>query len=147
MSGSIRFSIQGLPEAQTAVDGLTKGMRQKLQRTTKAGATQFKSAAQAEARPLSKRLARSVSVRAGKRERPSTVLTFRPAVAWFRHFIIGGTNAHGPRKARMLSWVGPNGRIFARRVRGVPPHPILERVFAARQQAASNAMADELLKE
>lgn len=144
---SIRISIQGLPQVQAEVDGLTKGMRQRLQRVTKKGATQFKSAAQAEARPLSKRLARSVSVRAGKREKPSAVLTFRPAVAWFRHFIIGGTRDHGPRKARILAWKGPNGRIFARRVRGVPPHPILERVFAARQQAASNAMADELLKE
>jgi len=138
-------TILGLPEIQRAVDGLDKNLKPRLQRATKAGASQFKAPAQKAARPLSRRLARSVSVKAARRDKPATVLTFRPKIAWFRHFVIQGTRDHGPRKARVLSW--DQGRAFARHVRGVPPHPILERVFSARQQAASNAMAEELLKE
>lgn len=143
----IRVSIRGLPEAQRAVDGLTKGMRAKLQKTTKVGADKFKSPAKAEARHLSKRLGRSVRVRKARRDLPATVLSFNPKVAWFRHFVIQGTNAHGPRRARMLRWEGKGGVIFARRVRGVPPHPILEHVVSAHLREAQNAMADQLLKE
>lgn len=154
MSG-ITVRVDGLPAAQKAVSGLTKGMRPKLQKATKAGANEFKASARAHARPLSRRLARSVSVRAGKRDRPSSVLTFRPKVAWFRHFIIQGTADHGPRRAKVIVFQGKGtgyregleGAIVAHHVRGVPPHPILERVFAERQQAASDAMAEALMKE
>lgn len=143
MSG-LRISIAGLPEAEKAVAQMTTGIRPKLQKVTLAGARAFKPAAQAEARPLSRRMARGVTVKRGKRERPSAVLRFSP---WFAHFVLGGTVDHGPKTRRVLRFQSKGNTVFAHRVRGVPPHPILERVFAEKEQAASNAMADELLKE
>lgn len=103
-------------------------LTKRLQDATKAGANVFKAPLKAEARTVSKRLARSVSVRKAKRERPATIVTFRPKVAFFRHFVIGGTRDHGPRKAKLMAWQGKSGPAFARRVRGVKPNPIVARV-------------------
>lgn len=128
-------------------------LTKRLQDATKAGATVFKPAVKAEAGRVSKRLARSVSVRRAKRDRPATILVFRPKVAFFRHFVIGGTRDHGPRKAQWLFFIPgwnqyfttgpPAGRsqVRAKRVRGVRANPIIARV-ASRLETAAYAAID-----
>lgn len=103
-------------------------LTKRVQRATKAGADVFKPAVKSEARAVSKRLARSVSVRRAKRERPATILTFRPKVAFFRHFVIGGTKAHGPRKANVMVFKNAPVGVVAKHVRGVKANPIIARV-------------------
>lgn len=100
----------------------------RLQDATKAGAEVFKPAVKAEARKVSKRLARSVSLRRAGRERPATIITFRPKVAFFRHFVIGGTKDHGPRRANALVFQTSSGWVVTKHVRGVRPNPIMDRV-------------------
>lgn len=129
----------------------------RMQAVTKSGATVFKAPLKAEAAKYSKHLARSVSVRMARRDRPATVVTFRPKIAFFRHMVIGGTKDHGPKKAPLLVFVpGWNPYIGASshgvgnkvirigRVRGVPPNPIVDRVAAGYEGRAYDAMSRAL---
>lgn len=140
MRGST-FRVIGADGVETMLkDYMVPKLPRRLQVATKAGATVFKEPLKSAARPLSKRLARSVSVRVAKRDKPASVVTFRPKVAFFRHFIIGGTADHGPRRARALVFVGNGGLIRTKRVRGTPPHPIIERVFESNKSKADQAI-------
>lgn len=120
----------------------------RMQAVTKAGATVFKAPLKAEAGRVSKRLARSVSVRTARKDKPATIVTFRPKIAFFRHFVIGGTRDHGPRKAKVLVFKGKDGDlVVAHRVRGVRPNPIVDRVAAAYEGRAYDAMSQALDKQ
>lgn len=115
-------------------------LTKRLQTATKDGATVLKPAVKAEAAKVSRRLSRSVSVRKAKRELPATIVTFRPKVAFFRHWIIRGTRDHGPRKAALLSFIpnwnpyfgtaAPSGasQVRTKTVRGMKPDPIMDRI-------------------
>lgn len=116
-------------------------LSKRVQSATKAGADVFKPALKAEARKVSKRMARGVSVRKARRDRPATVVSIRPKVAFFRHFVIGGTKAHGPRRAPVMRFQGRNGLVTTKRVRGVPPNPMIARV-ADRLQGQAYAAID-----
>lgn len=117
----------------------------RMQTATRAGADVFKPAVKAEARAVSKRLASSVSVRKAKRDRPATIVTFRPKVAFFRHFVIGGTRGHPPRKAGAMVFKGRSGGLVVTKyVRGVPPNPIIRRV-ADRLELQAYAAIDRSL--
>ncbi len=121
-------------------DYTTPKLPKRMQIATKAGGTVFKAPLKAEARKVSKRLARSVSVRTARKDRPATIVTFRPKVAFFRHFVIGGTADHGPKKAKVLIFRGRNGQnVTTRRVKGVNPNPIVTRVFARLERQALDA--------
>jgi hypothetical protein len=111
----------------------------RMQDATKAGATVFKAPLKAEASRVSKRMARSVSVARAKKDRPATIVKFGKK-AWFDHFVIGGTRAHGPRSASALAFVGRDGFVVTRRVRGVPPNPMVERVARAHENQAYQAI-------
>jgi len=138
-------TIQGVDGVQRMLrDYMSPKLPKRMQDATKAGAEVFKAPLKAEARPLSKRLARAVSVRKARRDRPATIVTFRPKVAFFRHFIIGGTRAHGPRKAKALVWSKGGEVIVARRVRGVRANPIVARV-ASRLELQAYAAIDRSL--
>ena len=133
-------------------------LTKRMAAATKAGAQVFGPPLTAEARTVSRRLAKSVSVRAGRRDKPSAVVTFRPKIAWFRHFIIGGTKAHGPRKARLLAFIpnwnpyfsgGPPAgasQVRTAQVRGVAANPIVDRV-ADRYTAQAYAAIDRALDQ
>jgi hypothetical protein len=136
----------------TGADGVHRMLRdymepklpKRMQDATKAGATVFKAPLKTEARKVSKRMARSVSVRKARKDRPATIVTFRPKVAWFRHFVIGGTKDHGPRSASALVFEGRSGFVVTRRVRGVPPNPIVSRVADRLETQAYQAIDQSL---
>lgn len=125
---------------------MTPKLPKRIQLATKAGADVFKKPVQAEARKVSKRLARSVSVRTAKRDKPASILTFRPKVAFFRHFVIGGTRDHGPRSADALAFKGRSGFVVTKRVKGVKANPIIERV-AGRYTPQAYAAMDKSLDQ
>lgn len=127
-------------------DYMTPKLPRRMQDATKAAATVFRAPLKAEAAKVSKRLARSVSVRRAARERPATVVTFRPRIAFFRHFIIDGTRDHGPRSAQMLRWESRGKVIWAKHVRGVKSNPIVDRVGARYERAAYDALDKALDK-
>ena len=144
---STLVTVQGEAGVHRMLDDyMTPKLPRRMQLATKAGATVFKEPLKVAARPLSKRLARSVSVRVAKRDKPATIVTFRPKVAWFRHFIIRGTRDHGPRRANALMFVGRSGFIRTSRVRGVPAHPIVDRVADAHESQALRAIDQAMSK-
>lgn len=139
------IEVRGIRGVQDMLGDYTNPkLPKRLQDATKAGADVFKPAVKAEARSVSKRLARSVSVRRAKKDRPATILTFRPKVAFFRHFVIGGTRDHGPRRAAALVFQGRSGFVVTKHVRGVRPNPIITRV-ADRLEGQAYAAIDKAL--
>ena len=126
-------------------------LRKKLNRATAAGAKALKPHVKAEASKVSKRLARATSAGQAKRDKPAGIVKFRPKIAFFRHWIIGGTRAHGPRRAPLLRFVPgwnpymsssrPAGPwIRTTRVAGVKPNPIIARVADAHEDDARRAV-------
>jgi hypothetical protein len=143
---------------QMLQDYMEPKLPKRIQSATKAGATVFKAPVKAEASLVSKRLARSVSVRKARKDTPATILTFRPSVAWFRHFIIDGTQDHGPKKAALLAFIPnwnpyftggpPSGasQVRAHKVRGMKANPIIARVADAYENEAYQAIDADLTK-
>lgn len=121
---------------------------------TKRGARLYAKALRAELRPVSRHMSKAVRVKRARTGRPGWVVGSRRKIAFFWHMVIGGTRAHGPRKADALIFVpgwnqylgasshgAGNGWVRARRVRGVRPNPIVERV-ARRDESAVTAQID-----
>lgn len=132
-------------------------LRKRLQRAMSAGAKVAVPPLRAESRTVSKRMGRAVTSKqtpkglSGESKmrdpagEPNAFVGYRRKTAFFAHMVIGGTKAHGPRSARILAWQGANGPIFANRVRGVRPNPIVSRVAdanAARIYEAVNRSLD-----
>jgi hypothetical protein len=120
-------------------DYISPKLSKRLQDATKASATVFKGPLKAEAGRVSKRMARAVSVARAAKERPATIVKFGKK-AWFDHFVIGGTRDHGPRSAQAIVFEGKNGLIVTRRVRGVKPNPMIERVADRYERQAYDAL-------
>lgn len=125
---SVQITVQGADGVHDMLrDYMAPILPRRLQDATKAGAMVFKAPLQAEARKVSKRMGRSVLVQRARKDRPATIVKFGKR-AWFEHFVIGGTRAHGPRRAKALVFKGKSGFVVTRRVRGVPPNPMVDRV-------------------
>lgn len=142
---SALVEIKGVSGIRKALSGwLEPQLSKELDAATKKSAQLYARELRAAARPVSRRMARAVRVKRAKRERPGWVVGSRRKVAFFWPFVIGGTRAHGPRKARLLVWVTPNNdaTVRATHVRGVVANPIVERV-AARAEARAMAEADK----
>lgn len=121
-------------------------LRRRLQAASKVGATVFKAPLKAEAGKVSKRMARAVSVRVAKRDKPATVISFRSKTAFFRHFVIRGTRDHGPRRAKALAFQGRFGFVLTKRVRGVKANPLVARIFNRYQGRAYVAFYQDLTR-
>lgn len=140
---TVRVEVRGVSEVREALDKLDDGpaARKALQASADAGAKALKPYVQREApRGATGRLRRSVSARRAKRDRPAAVVSPRPKVAFYRHFVIGGTKAHGPRRAKALVFQGNAGLVRAKRVQGVKANPFVARGYAAGQSAADAAI-------
>jgi len=98
MSG-IAVDVRGIPEVKAALGKLEGPAAKKmLQLATKEGGKVLKKTVQAEAPRRTGKLRKSVSARTVRRDRPGTVIAPRPKVAFYRHFVIGGTGRPGPTK-------------------------------------------------
>lgn len=146
---TLSFNVTGDQAIRTALrKWMDPEMRKRLQDASKAGAMAFKAPMRAEASQVSKRLGRSVSVRKVSRGAPGSIVYFRKRVAFFRHFIVGGTKDHGPRKASLIVFMTPAGDLVrAKRVRGVQANPIPERIFGSMSGAAATAIVASLKEE
>jgi len=99
-----------------------------------------------EVRPVSRHMARAVRVKRARTGKPDWVVGSHRKTAFWWPFVIGGTRAHGPRKARALYFIPgwnpylgtspPSGasQVRTQKVRGVEANPLVERV-AKRMEA------------
>jgi HK97 gp10 family phage protein len=96
---SVAVDVRGIPEVQAALGKMHgPAMTKTLQAATKEGGKVLKKTVKAEAPRRTGKLRRSVSARTVRRNRPGTVIAPRPKVAFYRHFVIGGTGQPGPTK-------------------------------------------------
>jgi hypothetical protein len=138
------ITIQGADGVHKMLrDYMDPALPKRMQDATKAGATVFKAPLKAEARKVSKRMAASVSVARARRDRPATIVKFGKK-GWFEHFVIGGTRDHGPRSATSLVFQGKRGLVVTKRVRGVQPNPMVDRVADAHEAQAYAAIDQSL---
>jgi len=155
---SVTYQIKGL-------DGVHKMLRaytnpeftKRMKSAVKAGGNELKGPLRAESRTVSKRMGRAVTVvqsprgLAGKLSNtrdPHVYVGYRKKTAFFAHFVVGGTQDHGPRKAKLMAfWDQRNSDIvLARRVHGVKANPIPSRVADRHEGAAYRAIDHDLDK-
>jgi hypothetical protein len=92
---SVAIDVRGIPEVQEALGKLEgPAARKMLQKASAAGGKVLKKTVQAEAPRRTGILRKSVSARTVRRNRPGTVVSPRPKVAFYRHFVILGTRPH-----------------------------------------------------
>ena len=117
-----------------------------LDAANKKAAQTLAKALRAEVRPVSRHMARAVRVKRARTGKPDWVVGSHRKTAFWWPFVIGGTRAHGPRKAASLYFIPgwnpylgtspPSGasQVRTQKVKGVPPNPLVERV-AKRMEA------------
>lgn len=146
----ITYDVRGLREVRQMLRQYQHPvLTRRAQQASKAGGNVFKAPLRAEAGQVSKRMRKGVSVRRAARERPATIVSIRPKVAFFRHMVIGGTKDHGPRAApymviglnarrgsgsRKVRIEGPGalrgqGLRRVSKVKGVKANPMIARIF------------------
>jgi HK97 gp10 family phage protein len=110
-----------------------------LQKATAAGGKALKPFIQAEAPVKTGRLRRSVSTRQARKARPATVVSPRPKVAFYRHFVIDGTRPH---EIVIHNAVTPTGGHYTRVIHhpGAKANPFVDRGFARGESAALAAI-------
>lgn len=136
------------PEITAIIDASNKKAAQSLAKDVRA-----------EARPVSRHMAKAVRVKRARTGKPGWVVGSRRKIAFFWHMVINGTRDHGPRKADALVFVpgwNPslgasshgvgNGWVRAKRVRGVKPDPIIDRVVARRERAVAQDIERSIVK-
>ena len=119
----------------------------RAQRATMAGAEVIRRPLQREAAKVSERMSKAVSIRASTRFRPGAFVEFLAEKAPFRNLVIGGTRAHGPRRKKAFRFRGRFGWVVVKRVRGVRPNPMIERVARAYQRRIFDAMIRSLTRQ
>jgi hypothetical protein len=89
-------TVHGLPELQRELDKMAPGpLKKTLQKGTTAGGKYLKPKVKAAApRGKTGKLRKSISARTAKRDRPATIISARPKIAFYRHMVIGGTKPH-----------------------------------------------------
>lgn len=143
----MRVTVKGSPEIHKAfahlIDPeLTKEIDAANRKQAQAIAKELRTAA----RPVSKRMARAVRVKRAKSGKPSWVVGSKRKIAFFWPFVIGGTRAHGPRRAPALAFEVGGRFVHARRVRGVPANPIVDRVIQGREAAAARDLEADIVQ-
>lgn len=139
------------PELSNTIDVANKRAAQSLAKDVRA-----------EARPVSRHMAKAVRVKRARTGKPGWVVGSRRKVAFFWHMVINGTRAHGPRRAPALVFLpgwnpylggsshgvgGKSGKwVRTRRVRGVKPNPIVDRVVSGREAAAARQIEADVLR-
>lgn len=146
MAGPIGVDIQGLPELEKALSGLTgPQMATALQKATLSGAGQIRKTVRAEAPVKTGTLRKSVSARKARGAERGYVVSPRPKVAFYRHFVVKGTKAHRIRFPNQVKWGVPRqlGNI---RHPGAKANGFVSRGFDAGRPAAEKAVVKSIEK-
>lgn len=140
----ISVDVRGVGDVQDALAKLDdKQAKAMLQKSASAGAKVLKGTVKSAApKGATGNLKRSIRSGQTKRKRPAArVYVFKP-IAFYRHMVVGGTKAHGPKRASWLVFrpVGEAHNVWARRVRGTRPRPFFAQGFDAGRSAAEAAI-------
>jgi hypothetical protein len=159
-SGSARVQVRGVTELQRALRPLLEPeLTNMLDAENKKAAQALAKDVRAEAKPVSKHMAKAVRVKRAKTGKPGWVVGARRKVAWFWHIVIGGSKDHGPRNADAMVFIpgwnpylgasskGVGSKVVrVKRVRGVRANPIIERVVARREATVARKLENDIAK-
>lgn len=159
-TSTLRVTVDGVPAIHRAFRPLLEPeITAIIDASNKKAAQSLAKDVRAEARPVSRHMARAVRVKRAKTGKPGWVVGSRRKIAFFWHMVINGTRDHGPRKADALVFVpgwNPylgasshgvgNGWVRAKRVRGVKPNPIIDRVVARRERQTADGIERDIVK-
>ena len=143
---SVAIDVRGIPEVKEALGKLQAPASKKmLQLATKEGGKVLKKTVQSEAPRRTGTLRKSISARTVKRNRPGTVVSPRPKVAYYRHMVILGTKPHNIRFPNQKAAGVPKseGNISHP---GAKPNPFVSRGFD-RGQAAAMAAVEKVVDD
>lgn len=152
------------------IDGVRRALRpllepeitQILDAANKSAAQALAKGVRAEASPVSKHMAHAVRLKRARTGKPGWVVGSRrktPPGFYPWHMVIGGTRAHGPRRANALVFIpgfnpylgasshgAGNGWVRARQVAGVPANDIVGRAVAKYETATAAAIELDVAK-
>lgn len=159
-TSTLRVTVDGVPAIHRAFRPLLEPeITAIIDASNKKAAQLLAKDVRAEARPVSRHMARAVRVKRAKTGKPGWVVGSRRKIAFFWHMVINGTRDHGPRKADALVFVpgwnpylgasshgAGNGWVRALRVRGVKANPIIDRVVARRERQTADGIERDIVK-
>jgi len=143
----VGIEVDGIDAVLAALGSLnTKKAKALLQKSATAGARALKPYVKAAA-PKGRTGALKRSIRSGqtKRNRPAARVYNAKKVAFYRHMVVGGTVAHGPRTHPVIAFQTgaiTSPWIYAKQVRGTKPRPFFAQGFDAGRAAAEKAIDD-----
>jgi len=143
----VGIEVEGIYDVVAALSSLTdKQAKAMLQKSATAGARALKPYVKAAA-PKGRTGALKRSIRSGqtKRNRPAARVYNAKKVAFYRHMVVGGTVAHGPRTHPIIAFQTgsiTSPWIYAKQVRGTKPRPFFAQGFDAGRAAAEKAIDD-----
>lgn len=148
--GNSAFGVEVL-----GVSGVRKALRPLLEpeltghidKANKKGAQLYAKKLRPAVGARSKRMRKAVRVKRAKTGKPGWVIGSKRKVAFFWPFVIGGTRAHGPRKADALRFQVGGRWVTAKSVRGVKSDPIVEKVGRDNENEVDRAINDAFAKE
>lgn len=151
---SVTYKVIGLDGVHRMLKAYTNPeFTRRMKSAVKAGGNELKGPMKSESASVSRRMGRAVSVvqsptgLAGKISRtrdPHVYVGYRRKTAFFAHFVVGGTQDHGPRSAPLMVFRGKNGTVRTRHVRGVKANPIPSRVAQRHESSVYRAIDRDL---
>jgi hypothetical protein len=147
-STAISVQVRGVPALHRALAKLLEPeLTQAMDKANKQGANVYAKALRPAVGARSSRMRKAVRVKRAKTGKPGWVIGSKRKIAFFWPFVIGGTRAHGPRKARALAFQVGGNWVRASRVSGVPADPIVERVGRGSEREVARIIEDTFAKE
>ena len=145
--GAIQIETRGIDAVIAALAKMEdKPAKAMLQKSASAGAKVLKGTVKAAApKGRTGNLKRSIRSGQVKRKRPGARVYNAKKVAFYRHMVVGGTAAHGPKSHPVLAFqMGAitSPWIYAKQVRGTSPRPFVAQGFDAGRAAAEKAIDD-----
>jgi HK97 gp10 family phage protein len=141
---SVGIEVRGIDSVVAALASLTdKQAKAMLQKSASAGAKVLKGTVKAAApKGQTGNLRRSIRSGQTKRNRPAARVYNAKKIAFYRHMVVGGTRAHGPRTAKVMIFrpAGEAHNVTATWVRGTKPRPFFAQGFDAGRAAAEAAI-------
>lgn len=162
---SVSYKVMGLDGVHRMLKAYTNPeFTKRMKSAVKAGGNELKGPMKSESAKASRRMGRAVSVvqsptgLVGKIKRtrdPHVYVGYRRKTAFFAHFVVGGTQDHGPKTAPLMTFRAKGTRGWAtattsggvvrtKHVRGVKANPIPSRVAQRHESSVYRAIDRDL---
>lgn len=146
-NSAVSVEVVGLSALQKALKPLLDPeLTNAIDKANKQGANTYAKKLRPAVATRSSRMRKAVRVRRAKTGKPGWVIGSKRKVAFFWPFVIGGTRAHGPRKADAISFQVNGKWVRVKRVSGVKADPIVDKVGRDNEAEVDRQINDAFAK-